>query len=201
MAKYLWLLLVAAAVIIIVGIVNYLYRWKEREKDDETFSSPVDPTLSPGYCGPISTSDARVFGPLTWKTFHIMAANYPKNPNQKTIGSCDNFIRAIPYMLPCEHCGYHFREFIRLNDDNDQRVASQCMGTPNESRCQSVRRACSSRDNLVSFFTRAHNNVSIHTNSKRKRFSIQDTQDLYTTRNICVHNSPWGQEELSRDAS
>ena len=64
------------------------------------------------YCGIVPSGDPRVFGPFTWETFHVMAQNYPQTPNQVTITQCQNFVNAIPYMIPCSQCGYHFQKFI-----------------------------------------------------------------------------------------
>jgi hypothetical protein len=63
-----------------------------------------------GTCGSIPASDPRAFGPDAWQMLHIFAQNYPEDPQPQVAQACESFINALPYMLPCEVCGYTFGE-------------------------------------------------------------------------------------------
>ena len=90
----------------------------------------------------VATGEPVIFGPPLWKSLHIMAENYPTQPNQKQQTNCVNFVSALPYMLPCEDCGSHLLK--------------------EEQSIQNLPTVCSSRSNLRSFFVDAHNNVNKH---------------------------------------
>ena len=134
------------------------------------------------YCGPASTGDPRVFGPNIWKSLHIMAQNYPTNPNQATIAHCEAFLNGLPYMLPCTDCGFHLEEFIQ-----SYRIMYPIIGTDREA--------------LVKFFVEAHNNVSEHTNPGRLPWTVQQAKATYSSENVCFHNRVWGEKSLCRDTS
>ena len=144
-------------------------------------SPPASPTSS-GYCGISSTGDPRVFGPNIWKTLHVMAQNFPDEPNTDTIENCRAFIKSLPYMLPCSQCGYHFKEFTEdyLDKNPDP---------------------CQNQTSLVKFFVDAHNNVSKNTNPTRLPWTVTDATEKYKSENVCFHNTVWGDEELCRDTT
>ena len=129
-----------------------------------------------------------------------MSVNYPEKPNNQTQTACENFVRALPYMLPCPHCGWHLNEFIELNDklSGEDPYNQECAGAQGES-CQSIWDVCASKSNLISFFARAHNNVNLNTHPCRELWSSQDVKDKYTQTNICASNIVWGQCELNRE--
>lgn len=79
-----------------------------------------------GECGTRTTQDPRVFGPEAWLTFHRFAQNYPETPNNATYNACKNFINAIPYMVPCPHCGYDFQLFIEASIEHEGTYSSAC---------------------------------------------------------------------------
>ena len=150
-----------------------------------------------GSCGSRVSADPRVFGPHLWTSFHMISVNYPENPNQDTKLHCEGFVNALPYMLPCPHCGWHLREFISTNEVLSGQESDKCAGAPGESKCQSISEVCSSKSNLVSFFVRAHNNVNKGTHPCRQLWSTADAQ-IYESQQTCVHNIVWGQCELNR---
>merc|ERR1712183_325154 len=74
----------------------------------------------PGKCVQnATTKDSRIWGPPTWRDLHLMAQNWPKHPDNTFVSQCVNFMRALPYMIPCGGCGYHAIEFDKLNDQHD----------------------------------------------------------------------------------
>ena len=126
---------------------------------------------------PAASTDPRVFGPALWRAFHLIAANFPSPPTEAAHQACVAFIMALPYLVPCRHCGWDLGEFIKYNidheDDTDYNIRQGCFGFSNETGdftepCESPERACMSTYRLTSFFARAHNNVNSHTNPCRK---------------------------------
>ena len=148
---------------------------------------------------------------MIWPSLHYMSVWYPENPNTQVKQACENFVRALPLMIPCPHCGWHLDEFIKINDklsDEDycndnpddfecMNPEKECAGAEGES-CQSISDVCASKSNLISFFARAHNNVNMNVHPCRKLWSSQDVIDKYESTNICAHNIVWGQCQLNK---
>ena len=130
----------------------------------------------------MTTGDPRVFGPIIWQSLHIMAQNYPDEPNSETRQQCQAFIKSLPYMLPCSHCGKHLQEFI--NDYQQKQIP-----------------ICDNQASLIKFFVEAHNNVSSHTNPDRKPWTVEEALQTYASKDVCFHNATWGDESLCRDTS
>ena len=125
------------------------------------------PTISNwamGECGTRTTGDPRIFGPPTWRTFHIFAQNYPTEPVATVKTACIAFLKAIPYMLPCAHCGYDFQQFLAANElyaSRGDHWNAMCAGSQayNMPCAGPMTGACDSQSGLVNFFLRAHYNV------------------------------------------
>jgi len=62
--------------------------------------------------------DPTVWGPIFWFSLHNGAAKYPENPSKHTQEKIKGFIMGIPYMLPCEECSEHAKDFIEKNKNN-----------------------------------------------------------------------------------
>jgi len=153
----------------------------------------------PGHCiDDAPTSDPRVFGPALWKAFHLIAANWPNPPTEAARQACVGFVMALPYMVPCRHCGWHLGEFIKTNIEMDGEESADCAGAPGESTCQSPAEACKSQFNLTRFFVRAHNNVNQHTNPCRAPYTTADAFAQYkkASPKFCYHNIVWGSAQL-----
>lgn len=151
---------------------------------------------------PFSTTDPRVFGPTLWKAFHMIAANFPSPPTKAAHQACVAFIMALPYLVPCRHCGWDLGQFIKHNIENDNHTnTSGCFGFDGQGfteRCESPERACMSTYRMTSFFARAHNNVNSHTNPCRKPYTTKQALDQYLAapEGTCFHNTIWGSKQL-----
>eukprot|EP00964_Phaeocystis_antarctica_P146228 scaffold112426_cov63-Phaeocystis_antarctica.AAC.4 len=151
---------------------------------------------------PFSTADPRVFGPALWKAFHMIAANFPSPPTKAAHQACVAFITALPYLVPCRHCGWDLGDFIKRNIDNDGQTDPGCFGFDgqgfSQSVCESPERACMSTYRMTSFFARAHNNVNSHTNPCRKPYTTEEALDqyLYAPDGTCHHNTVWGSDPV-----
>ena len=152
-----------------------------------------------GYCGHVNTDDARVFGPPIWSTLHMMAQNYPDKPSETTKEECGNFIKSLVYMIPCSKCGNHFKSFVKLNEQLAGEEDARCMGASGESRCEDVNTICTSKENLVSFFVRAHNNVNEHVHPGMDRYTVEDATSEWTDKHVCIEHSKWDGELMTRN--
>ncbi len=92
-------------------------------------------------CPAEATSWPDIFGPNFWWTYHVTAQNFQEKADPAHRQACESFVGAIPYMLPCDHCGRHFREFIV---DYSALNGSMCEG----------------RVKLANFFCQAQNQVN-----------------------------------------
>jgi hypothetical protein len=155
-----------------------------------------------GQCGSRTTADPRVFGPEAWITFHRFAQNYPKDPTDQTIQACIDFTKSIPYMLPCPHCGYDFKQFILANEENEKSnpYAPACSSCKEYNMpCQGIVTACQNQQNLVNFFLRAHHNVDKLTKPCKPLYSPQQAAEAYTNQqNFCATGIVYGTEEICK---
>jgi hypothetical protein len=89
-----------------------------------------------------------------------MAEGYPDDPTPPVRRNCAAFLLALPWMLPCESCGYHFRRFLLAYEGSADRVAS-------------------GRSELRRFLTQAHNEVTRHTRPGAAPWTEDDARDAY----------------------
>ena len=180
----------------IVIVLSILYSLEKNNKSKQSSPKGID-TDSASYCGPIEYDDPRAFGPIIWPALHIMAQYYPENPSDRQIEEAKKFIQSMPWMLPCGQCGSNFIEFTEYNEDNAGNEAA-CMGTNEDDRCMTLDEICASKDNMVSFFVRAHNNVSSNVHPEREPFTSADAARLYTETNTCFHNKTFPGKKLDK---
>jgi hypothetical protein len=108
-----------------------------------------------------SSSDPRVFGPDAWRTLHRFAANFPDAPTPAVSAACAAFLTSLPLMLPCSRCGADLAAFLRANEQHAGSFHPACR--PQRAwggKCTDLKTTCASREALVSFFLRAHDNVN-----------------------------------------
>jgi len=138
---------------------------------------PVDhapAAIAPGTCTSAhTTKDPRLFGRHVWKALHLMAQNFPVDPNEAARTACADFLTGLPYLIPCVHCGWHFQKFLHN---------------------QSVPVACSSQSTLVGLLVEAHNDVSRVTHPCRAPFIIEDAARLYAAEDACFYNIVWAED-------
>ncbi|TFJ83153.1 hypothetical protein NSK_005542 [Nannochloropsis salina CCMP1776] len=153
-----------------------------------------------GQCGNRTTGDPRVFGPYTWRTVHRFAQFYPIDPTTEVQEACVNFINALPFLLPCPHCGHDFVDFIVANLENAGTFNAACAanvtyGMP----CESLEQACATRPNLVSFFLRAHHNVDRNNKPCKPLWSREEAIDAFAVMtNFCATDGVSAGYELCR---
>jgi len=139
---------------------------------------------------------------------HTMSVNFPLQPNLEAAIACEKFITSLPWLIPCDHCGHDFHDFIRLNvahngSKGTMGGALDCGGndTVDENQCLSPWEACRrGRSSVVSFLVRAHNNVNDHTHPCRERWTTADAMSVYAQRGgVCLNNIVWGTCTIPRD--
>ena len=140
---------------------NKLYNVVVENFDDQsrpTTSTP--PPSTPPSTPPIDlpSKDPTVWGPHAWKLFHIMAENYPENPSPIYKIKATEFIRSIPFMIPCEKCSIHAMKFIDEREDKIINIVS-------------------SRSNLANFFVDFHNYVNARYG--KKIYTYEEARNLY----------------------
>jgi hypothetical protein len=97
----------------------------------------------------------------------VAAANYQEKADPAHRQACENYISAIPYMLPCDHCGQHFRQFL---EDYTAVNGSMCEG----------------RVKLANFFCEAHNRVDAGTGKPLHSCCPVKLQNEYGFQPLCV---------------
>ena len=140
-------------------------------------STDDDPCKSPDR----STTDPLVFGPYLWTAFHLIAAGYLSpdghQPPEIYRINAKKFVQALPFMIPCGDCGWHFYEFLKTRDlEEDVRT----------------------KDNFIRFFVEAHNNVTNHVNKikvdgklmpPKKLWTVDEAKEKYSCLDACVKDT------------
>lgn len=116
----------------------------------------------------LPSADPRIFGPPTWECLHILAQNYPAQAVDKQLRKrWRTFLFTLSYLLPCSHCGTHFRLFLRAN---------------------SLRDALRGKANLVKFLVEAHNSVTSQTRPGQPAYAAACAEGHYAY--MCPKNLP-----------
>lgn len=110
----------------------------------------------------LPSTDPGIWGPPTWATLHLMAEGYPDHPTPPVARHCAAFLEALPWMLPCEACGFHARRFLKAYPGGAERIA-----------------VC--RDSLRCFLVELHNSVAVHTRPEAPEWSPARAARFYAT--------------------
>ena len=132
-----------------------------------------------------------IFGTYIWTALHLMAHNYPLHPNKTTRLKAKQFIKAIPWMLPCSNCGYHLKRFIEKEY------------APKKNISETLSHITKSRTAMMNFFVAAHNNVTKHTQPHKKSWTTKKADRYYKWgyRTIPKTLKPWETAALRRNKS
>ena len=106
----------------------------------------------------VQTSNPKVWGPIFWKTLHIMSVYYPMKASPIVRQRMKSRILCIPYELPCEECRSHCISFIESKYDDLDNIVS-------------------GRDELVKFFTNFHN--AVNKRHGKSEWTVQQVYELY----------------------
>ena len=108
------------------------------------------------------SASPEIWGPPTWLSLHYLAEGYPEQPSPPVKRSCKAFLKALPWMLPCDSCGFHFRKFLATYPGGVAKISS-----------------C--RDALRCFLVDAHNAIRAHTRPDAKPWTPADASEVYAT--------------------
>lgn len=50
-----------------------------------------------------------------WKVIHKFAFCFPLVPDKDDIDAANNFYSSLQFLMPCEHCRAHYKEYININ--------------------------------------------------------------------------------------
>ena len=118
-----------------------------------------------------TTADPRIFGKYVWGTLHIFAQHYPLFPTKKIQLNAINFIKSIPYMLPCPHCGCDLEKYYKTFFS-----------------IYPITEVVKSRKKMIELFVGAHNNVSKHTKNQRSNWTIKEASKKWRKNYACLEN-------------
>jgi len=110
----------------------------------------------------LSSASPEIWGPPTWVALHFLAEGYPKSPSPPVRRHCKAFLEALPWMLPCESCGFHFRKFLSAYPGGAEKISS-----------------C--RESLRCFLVDAHNAVRAHTRPDAASWSHEEAAVFYAS--------------------
>lgn len=89
----------------------------------------------------IGTSDPKIWGPQLWFILHNGASKYPISASPIYKEKMKDFIKGLPFILPCEKCKIHAIDYIEDYKDKLDDI-------------------CSGREKLFKFFVDFHNSVN-----------------------------------------
>ena len=166
-------LLLIIFIILVIYFINYYLPIHNSKSFNNSFYNKQFCYPSSNFMGPIyskfcpkrNTGHPTIFGPPIWTSLHIIAENYPKNPNKDHIKGCQSFLQGLPYMLPCGHCGYHLKKYEKGENFNKN---------------------CNSRINLRKFIVNAHNNVNKH--EGKPLWTTKEAEEVYAETPACLVN-------------
>ena len=102
----------------------------------------------------------KIWGKYSWFFVDSIVLSYPKNPTTIIKQQYKNMFYSMPFILPCGICRKHFNQFITKYPLTDQIL--------------------SSRDKLIIWILKAHNNVK--TINKKKHISLSEFYSFYNTK-------------------
>lgn len=92
----------------------------------------------------------KFWGPMAWNFLHNIANNFPDNPNHELKETYINFMYNYEYLIPCDICIRHYRDFIKYNKINIKKL---------------------NKKYLQEYICNLHNNVNKIKNKKEYTFS------------------------------
>lgn len=108
------------------------------------------------------SSRPSVWGPKFWYILHNSSVFYPNNPTRLAMIRMIQFLKSVPYLLPCSDCRNHAIDYINH--------------LSNETMLEKV----SSQKKLIQFLVDFHNHVNIRTNKQIVNVELikDNTEDM-----------------------
>ena len=121
--------------------------------------------------------DPKVWGPHAWVFLHSITFVYPEKPSYHEQKKMYDFFNSLKYVLPCYSCRVHYRKNLKDN---------------------SLAKAVTSRDELIAWLIKVHNNVNRSTG--KKVIKSDDVGQIYNAvyqnqkPNKIVYSTNWNTE-------
>lgn len=106
-----------------------------------------------------NTRNPKVWGPSLWLFLHISSVNYTPTTPEK-IEMCVEFVKSLPYMLPCDNCSEHAKQYVKENSEKLVEI-------------------CSSRERLFNFYVDMHNYVNAR--HGKRVFTYEEAWNMYSS--------------------
>jgi len=129
--------------------------------------------------------NSNIWGPSGWFFLDSVCLSYPNKPTNIEKKYYKNFFNSFPYILPCEKCRCHFNKYLKSNPLDENILKS--------------------KDNLVEWFLKAHNNVN-KINDKKKIsleemfFYYNNKYNMDVKKDTCKVTCGLQQNNLSNDS-
>lgn len=136
------------------------------------------------------SADPKIWGPVLWKFLHIMAHNYPENPNPQTKASSRQFFFSLRHLLPCETCRIHYNELIAKRQpetDSAELLQEWILWLHNE---VSARTNPTSQPWTRSQLIESLKNISQHQQSDQTQIASLSSKSQHTTTQSSISYSP-----------
>jgi len=114
--------------------------------------------------------DPTVWGPKGWFFLDTIILSYPDNPSKEQKEDFASFLYSIGTMLPCQKCGYNYKDHLKLNPLTDK--------------------VLDNRDNLLEWWLKMHNLVRMEQNKEMfsKTSFINYYNKMYSSEGKCNRN-------------
>jgi len=106
----------------------------------------------------IDLREPDTWGPLLWFNLHNGAAKYPLNPTNIVRSKVIHFVEGLPYLIPCEDCAEHAKEYISENKIK-------------------LKKGTESRDGLFEFFYNFHD--AVNKRLGKESISLEEAKKFY----------------------
>ena len=163
--KNIIIFLLLIIISIIIACWGYFTKWKyiclksidnltpDKESNDrlsfENLLKKIDKGLKP-----------KTWGPPTWYTLHAMTFGYPDYPSKEEKFHAYNFFSSLPFMIACNKCGKHCKDYIMNNPPNAE-----------------------SKTKLTEWLVNFHNTVSQRVGDKKIKLEV--LEEHFKENNMC----------------
>jgi hypothetical protein len=106
----------------------------------------------------ISPFSPETWGPSYWLVLHTGSLKYPEQASNVIAERMRGYILGLPYIIPCENCSEHAKEYIDANMHKLEKITS-------------------GRENLFNFFVDLHNQVNRRHN--KPEFTYKEAREKY----------------------
>ena len=166
--KNLIIILLIIIIIVIIICWGYFTEWKYIKLNNKSESNLSTQNMQEN--GRLSFENLlkkidkglkpKTWGPPTWYTLHAMTFGYSDYPSKEEKFHAYNFFSSLPFMIACNKCGKHCKEYIMNNPPNAE-----------------------SKKELTKWLVEFHNTVSKRVGDKKIKLEI--LEEHFKENNMC----------------